>query len=69
MVPPVLEATIAQIRTSTHFVTLVNPVTGDESFLTVNTLTGSFSEVLTATNVQRKAQRLFGYEIFESLPC
>ena len=68
MVSQVVESTVDQLRSVSHIVTVVNPSAGEEASLTVRTFTGSLAEVLAATRVARKAQGLFGYEYFESLP-
>jgi hypothetical protein len=53
----------------THLVTLIKRSTGDEVSFNVSTYSDRFSDVMLAINVHRAAHRLFGYDLFEALPC
>jgi hypothetical protein len=52
-----------------HIVTLIKRSTGDEVSFKVETESDRFSDVMLAINIHRAAHRLFGYELFEALPC
>lgn len=51
----------------THIVTLRHPVTGDEQTFEIKTTSDRFVDVYREICWQRAEQRLFGYEIFETI--
>ena len=60
-------STITTPKVFTHIVTLLNPRTGDEKCLQIETLSDSFCDVYREICHQKVLHKLVGYQIFETL--